>query len=199
MYRDPTQSNRIKVKAACCLTCLLTLTLCANADEQYYSGGTGEPNDPFQIAAPEDLNDIANHEEHLDKHFILTNDIDLRECTCMLFNVIGDSISPFKGVFDGNHHTISHLVYDSNFAEDIGIFGWVDDSNAAIKYLGIVRADVNVGFGSNAGALVGNLQDGTVTGCWVEDSNVSGSRNIGGLVGESQDGNIFGSFSTAHV
>ena len=36
-----------------------------------YSGGTGEPNDPYRIATPQDLNDIGRYEEDWDKHFIL--------------------------------------------------------------------------------------------------------------------------------
>ena len=46
-----------------------------------YSGGTGEPNDPYRIATAEDLNDIGNYEEDWDKHFILVNDVNLAQYT----------------------------------------------------------------------------------------------------------------------
>jgi len=42
-----------------------------------YGGGTGEPNDPYQIATAEDLMLLGEMPEDYDKHFILTADIDL--------------------------------------------------------------------------------------------------------------------------
>lgn len=39
-----------------------------------YSGGTGEPNDPYQIATAEDLMLPGESPEEYDKHFILTTD-----------------------------------------------------------------------------------------------------------------------------
>ena len=42
-----------------------------------YSGGTGEPNDPYQIATAADLIALGETPEDYDKHFILTADIDL--------------------------------------------------------------------------------------------------------------------------
>jgi hypothetical protein len=54
-----------------------------------YSGGTGQPNDPYRIATAEDLNDIGNYAEDWDKHFILINDVNLAEFTGTQFNIIG--------------------------------------------------------------------------------------------------------------
>jgi hypothetical protein len=42
-----------------------------------YGGGTGEPNNPYQIATAEDLMALGDSPEDYDKHFILTADIDL--------------------------------------------------------------------------------------------------------------------------
>jgi hypothetical protein len=42
-----------------------------------YSGGTGEPNDPYQIATAADLIALGETPGYYDKHFILTADIDL--------------------------------------------------------------------------------------------------------------------------
>ena len=36
-----------------------------------YSGGTGEPNDPYQIATAEDLIALGEEPNDYDKHFIL--------------------------------------------------------------------------------------------------------------------------------
>ena len=58
---------------------ILTLAICLIAIPAYarYSGGTGEPNDPYQIATSEDLMLLGETPEDYDKHFILTDDIDL--------------------------------------------------------------------------------------------------------------------------
>src|SRR4030042_2425791 len=42
-----------------------------------YSGGTGGPNDPYQIATAADLIALGETPEDYDKHFVLTADIDL--------------------------------------------------------------------------------------------------------------------------
>ena len=96
-----------------------------------YGGGTGEPNDPYQIATAEDLMLLGETPEDYDKHFILTADIDLDPNLPgrKIFDkaVIAPDTDPcdldlwvgggplftgicFNGVFDGNGHTISHLT-----------------------------------------------------------------------------------------
>ncbi|GAI76806.1 unnamed protein product, partial [marine sediment metagenome] len=76
-----------------------------------YSGGTGEPNDPYQIAGANDMNEIGTHTEDWGSHFLLVNDINLAEYTGTEFNIIGpNAITPFTGVFDGNGHTISNFT-----------------------------------------------------------------------------------------
>ena len=42
-----------------------------------FAGGTGEPNDPYQIATAEQLTSIGSDPNLLDKHFVLVADIDL--------------------------------------------------------------------------------------------------------------------------
>ena len=105
-----------------------------------YSGGTGEPNDPYQIATAEDLILLGETPEDYDKHFILTADIDLDpnlpgrkvfdraviapDVNDVNYdwdgNVIFDG-TPFTGAFDGNGHTISNLTIISTGY--IGLFG----------------------------------------------------------------------------
>ena len=59
---------------------ILTITICIMSIPAYaqYSGGTGEPNNPYQIATAQDLIDLGNESNDYDKHFIMTADIDLR-------------------------------------------------------------------------------------------------------------------------
>ena len=40
-----------------------------------YSGGKGEPNDPYLISTPEDMNAIGTEPNDWDKHFLMTADI----------------------------------------------------------------------------------------------------------------------------
>jgi hypothetical protein len=42
-----------------------------------FAGGTGEPNDPYQIVTAEQLASIGSDPNLLDKHFVLLNDINL--------------------------------------------------------------------------------------------------------------------------
>ena len=42
-----------------------------------FAAGTGEPNNPYQIATAEQLISIGTDPNLLDKHFVLINDIDL--------------------------------------------------------------------------------------------------------------------------
>jgi len=57
-------------------TITVLITICSFSFPAYakYSGGTGEPNDPYQIATAEDLMLLGETPEDYDKHFILHPD-----------------------------------------------------------------------------------------------------------------------------
>jgi hypothetical protein len=57
---------------------ILIYLFCLPANGQY-SGGPGEPNDPYQIATAEDLILLGDSPEDYDEQFILTADIDLSQ------------------------------------------------------------------------------------------------------------------------
>ena len=155
----------------------LLLAISSTADAKY-SGGTGEPNDPYQIATAADLIALGETPADYDKHFILTTDIDLDP------NLPGRRVfdkaviapdtnldtyyqgTAFAGVFDAGGHKLSHLTI------------------TGVDYLG----------------LFGELADGAqVRDLWIEDVNVTGSGDsIAGLVGESR-GAITRCFSTGVV
>ena len=56
---------------------LTAVSLFAFPAQAKYSGGAGEPNDPYQIATAADLIGLGETPGDYDKHFILTADIDL--------------------------------------------------------------------------------------------------------------------------
>ena len=77
-----------------------------------YGGGTGEPNDPYQIYTAEQMNEIGLHQEDWGKHFMLMSDKDLCSFTGTSYNIIGTEFhNPFTGVFDVNNKKISNFNY----------------------------------------------------------------------------------------
>ncbi|MHC4173617.1 MAG: GLUG motif-containing protein [Planctomycetota bacterium] len=170
-----------------------------------YSGSTGEPNDPYQIATAEDLILLGESPEDYDKHFILTADIDL-DPNLPGRKVFEKAVIPpqpdpnfgrtpktitFTGVFDGSGHTISHLTIRG--VDTLGLFGRLG-SGAMVSNLSLEAVDVNGAFG--VGGLVG-ISSGTVTDCQSTGS-VSGISCVGGLVG-CNGGSIMTSCSTSTV
>jgi hypothetical protein len=161
-----------------------------------YSGGNGEPNNPYIIATAEDLNDIGNHPEDFNNHFIMVNDINLADYNGARFNMIGIYVGwgnpdnkPFRGVFDGNGHSIYRFTHSSTNMIPVGLFRLVNDPNARIMNLRLVEPEVDAGSGGDAGwlvgSLVGYLEDGTVANCRVEGCRVFGAEPLGGMVAES--------------
>jgi len=155
-----------------------------------YGGGTGEPNDPYEIHTAEQMNAIGAEPSDWDRHFKLMADIDLSGFKGADYNIIGgwQSISfnrPFSGVFNGNDHAISNFSYSSPDASYVGLFGYVagQADQEVIKNLRIIDPNVDAETGNGVGSLVGWLRNGTVTACSVEGGIVSGSIAVGGLVG----------------
>jgi hypothetical protein len=159
-----------------------------------YAGGTGEPNDPYQIATAADLIALGETPEDYDKHFLLTADIDLDP------NLPGRKVfdkaviapatapggpwhvqprTPFSGVLDGNGRTVSHLTITGS--EYLGLFGLLE-SGATVKDLGLAHVDV-AGSGQSVGGLVG-LNYGQTRACYVR-GQVQGGFQVGGFVGDN--------------
>ncbi len=167
-----------------------------------YDGGTGEPNDPYQIRTPEQMQAIGATPEDWDKCFKLMADIDLGEYTGTQFNIIGNGTTAFTGVFDGSSHTISNFTYKATNEDYIGLFGYVDGAPAEIRNLGLIEPNViskDVS-GRNIGSLVGaGVQAGFIT-CYAQDCKVSGQYALsGGLIGNLNGGTITNSYSNGVV
>jgi hypothetical protein len=148
-----------------------------------FSGGTGGPDDPYLVSTAADLNIIGHNPRLMRAHFKMTNDIDLAGID---FYIIGSESFPFTGVFDGSGHTISNFSYTSTLyrTEDIGLFGYVDGPNAKIRDLGLIAPNISGRY--DVGSLVGQLDYGTVSGCYVEGGSVMGTGlSVGGLVGNN--------------
>ena len=166
--------------------------------EDKYGGGSGRPNDPYLIYTAEQMNTIGACKRDRDKHFKLMADVDLGGFTGTSFNVIGTSWdNAFTGVFDGNGHTISNFTYTSTNRDYIGLFGYV--YGGVIKNLGLIAPNVDAGTGRCVGPLVGIVEHGTISNCYVEGGSVSGDYPIGGLVGFTDNSNITNSYATGSM
>lgn len=149
-------------------------------DLPIFSGGTGEPDNPYLISTTDELNSIGNTPELMAASFRLIADIDLAGVD---FCIIASQLYPFSGTFDGDGYTISNFSYTSAEATGIGLFGYV--AGGEIKNLGLITPHLDVERGNYHGSLVGRLDAGTVTDCYVEAGSVSGDREVGGLVGQN--------------
>ena len=198
----------IKSKILLIIPLLIEVCFLSSSAQAKYSGGTGEPDDPYQIATAEDLILLGESPEDYGKHFILTADIDLdpnlpgrKVFDKAVIGVMGQKINrtviveyliPFAGVFDGNEHTILHLTIDGGGC--LGLFGRLE-TGAEVRDLGMV--DVNItGSGNSAGGLVGS-NGGAVIACY-STGTVSGGSMVGGLVGYN-GGAVTDCYSTGTV
>ncbi len=178
-----------------------------------YAGGTGEPNDPYQIATAADMIALGETPEDYNKHFILTADIDLDP------NLPGGKVfdkaliapdtdpnddwsefqgTPFSGVFYGDGHTISYLTVKG--MSYLGLFGQLQ--GAEIRNLGVANVEIT-GSGACIGGLVGFKYAGNITASF-STGTISGDSNVGGLVGVNlgicnPGHSIVGSYSSGSV
>ncbi len=181
-------------KSYVCLSLFCAILAVFSAGEAYaYSGGKGEPNAPYRIATAEDLNDIGNHIEDFNKHFIMVNDINLADYTGEQFNIIGREFwDPFTGVFDGNGHAIRNFSWSyggPDYVRNVGVFG-VIGVGGVIKNVTLKNVNVNAGVASMfVGSLAGFNDFGDLINCH-SIGNVNGGNRVGGLVGYSWEGTI---------
>jgi len=155
-----------------------------------FSGGSGEPNDPYTISTSDELNSIGHNPRLMKSHFRLIADLDLND---LRFYPIGDYNHPYGGVFDGCTHTISHLNLIITGGDSLGLFGQLAYASK-VRDLGVV--DVNIAGRNGVGAVVG-CSEGDVTDCYGSGA-VNGNCAVGGLVG-SNLGNVTLCYSTGAV
>ncbi len=180
------QTTNLKIWLAISIALLVVLPGSVWADGTY-SGGTGEPSDPYLISTAADMNEIGIHTEDWDNCFLLTADINLIDYNGTSFNIIGYWIDysdnhPFTGVFDGNGHTISNFTYASPTQNHTGLFGYLG-TGGEIKDLGLEGIDIITDSFYVAGLVAWNVF-GTITNCYVTGS-VRGQGYVGGLVGRN--------------
>jgi len=179
------------------LTVPLILLAVVSIAQDQYSGGTGEADDPYQIATAADLIALGQTPEDYDKHFILTADIDLDpnlpgrrvfdraviapatlEATAWPSALHGIR---FTGVFDGNGHTISHLTMTGG--EYLGLFGLLG-SGGVIRDLSVTDIDITGSLHDTGGLVARNSgciytcrTSGCVSGAWGGTGGLAGDNS----------------------
>ena len=163
-----------------------------------YSGGNGDPNDPYLIESADDIIEMSNDPNNWDKHFLMTADVNMVDYTFTTAVIAPDANSssedfqgiPFTGFFNGNNHTVSNLTIDTAGAGtgSLGLFGKIEGSSAEVKNLGIEDYDITSGDGHPE--LLGGLcgyNNGSISNCYATGSVAGGlySENFGGLSGHN--------------
>ncbi len=164
------------------------LFLCCTAISfaQFSGSGSGTESDPYLILNPIQLNQLRNYLNMEGVYFKLMANIDLTEFIedenpTQGWQPIGTSLSPFKGIFDGNGKTINGLWINRPLLDYVGFFGNI--SNGVVKNLTINGISVK---GNNyVGLLSGN--GGTISNCSF-NGVVNGTSHVAGCVG---NGGIF--------
>ncbi|MHC4111331.1 MAG: hypothetical protein ACYSUY_09660, partial [Planctomycetota bacterium] len=140
------------------ITISFVICCCCLSAQAKYGGGTGEPNDPYQIADANDLLELGTTTDDYDKHFILIADVNMVGYTFTTAVIAADTDNtnydfdgiPFTGVFDGAGHKILNLTIDTAGAGNdyLGLFGFISSENAQVKNLGLESVSIIGGDGS---------------------------------------------------
>ena len=158
-----------------------------------FAGGSGTEADPYLISNGAELaklaNDVNGVTGYSRKYFKLTADIVLNNTegwetwnekteNLNVWTSIGDKSHKFKGIFDGNGHTVKG-VYINDGSEYLGLFGNV--LSGTIKNLQVAESFIK---GDRwVGGVVGYMSSGTLEGCF-NSAKVSGSgMYVGGICG----------------
>lgn len=133
-----------------------------------FEGGTGTPEDPYQIATAEQLDAIRNN---LSASYILLNDIDLSSYGNWV--PIGDSSSSgFTGTLDGNGHSIQNMTITSSGLDYSAFIG--SALNATVKNLSLENVDIEVSDTHCVAGIIGSAVDN----CIIESCSVSGNIRV---------------------
>jgi hypothetical protein len=164
-----------------------------------YSGGTGEPNDPYQIGTVADWQMLISDPCTWDASFVLVRDIDFSGASVTPVAQIDSNSfyfegTQFTGMFNGNGHVLRNITIHQPDSDYVGVFGCVG-ANGQIVSLGVEDANITgrLYVGGLAGYNRGPIIAGYVSG------NIEGNSYVGGLVGYDDNPLTISCYSTAKV
>lgn len=153
------------------------------AQFRYAFDGQGTEQSPYLISSYQALQDMR---QHPNAHYLLTQDLDMQGISHI---PVFDDLIRFRGVFDGNGHTVKNLTIDTD--EDFpSLFGFSDGDifNLRATDFSITVPDLYLNHPISVGAVCavanGNLSDVHVSGS-IQSNKLCPSYRaiIGGLVG----------------
>lgn len=188
-------------------------------DSERWSKGAGTSSDPYLIESAEQLaflsQSVREGESYEDQYFRLVANVDLNNQPFMpigIYNkyteqkegepegITKDESRYFKGVFDGNFHTIDHLFINHKTAEvgsiegnastlgGIGLFACAAPKtvirNLIIGKHSTISTEDNV-----VGTLIGAMEGGMVENC-INYAKVKAVNYVGGIVGYMASGKV---------
>jgi len=160
-----------------------------------YEVGTGTLDNPYEIATAEQLAGLAYHWSLFDRHFVLTDDIDMGKIDPNTSVPFGTMATPFVGSFDGGGHTITGLQLDSPYDNYVGLFGYIGPGGVVRNLL---MADSNVHGRWKVGILAGSNK-GHLVDCSV-DGFVCGDNIVGGMLAMNEpNGAVVSCISSAEI
>ncbi len=184
------KTDNLKTKTRLTFAALLLFALLApTAVWAQFSGGSGTEDDPYIIATTDDMDELAsqvnNGNNYSGKFFLMTADLDYSGKD---YTPVGNDEYGFKGTFNGDGHTISHVNIQSDLIF-IGLFGWLE-SGGSINGLTLGEGSSIAGK-NRVGGIVGCC-GGAINGCnIVEGVTISATHAyVGGIVGTCVGGNV---------
>jgi hypothetical protein len=152
-----------------------------------FASGEGTAATPYIITTGDELHAVRHFP---DACYRLANDIDLaawchthgnEDLRTKGWLPLGDAVTPFTGVFDGQGHTLN-LRINRPGIDDVGLFGKAE--GATLKNLTVTLPETLSG-GRYTGAVVGELANGTVDACHVRGNILARLGSAGGVVGSA--------------
>ncbi len=136
--------------------------------------GEGTEVSPYIIASTDDWRAASVTVDGDSHYYSLTSDLDFTNAN---FYALGVADRQFKGVFNGNHHTISNVTLTGY--EKVGIFGECSNGSV-IKDMTFNNISIN-SLHDYAG-IVASIT-GTIDGIVARNLSVTGNSYIGGITG----------------
>ena len=142
--------------------------------------GAGTEASPYLISSVSDWNAAVATIDGEPHYYSLTADLDFTNKT---FYTMGTQKNPFKGVFMGNHHTLSNVT--TTGYDYVGIFGY-NTVGSTIKDINF--NNISITAQSSRAGLVAENDGGKINGVKGRNINVTAAGIVGGLVGHNTAG-----------
>ena len=149
-----------------------------------------EGEDWNRISTADELNAVRTNVTTLGAKYFLVNDISLSGYSN--WNSIGNSVTPFTGIFDGNSYKITDLS-GSN-----GLFAYI--RNASIINLGVEISAAGINGYMDVGAITGFADNSTISNCYSSGNITIEYFNAGGITGRAINNSIIiNCYSTGNI